>query len=816
MLEGTRVVELSNEVGGAMAGRLLATYGADVIVVEPPGGHAIRALPPRAGDQPDQSILFAYLGAGKRSLVLDLEAPASREALRSVIADAAVVIDSHAPGQLASWGLDPAALIEEYPGLVVCSLTPFGQHGPRSWWRSTALTSSAAGGQMALCGDPDKPPLMTAGHQAHYQAGLHAFAAILTALYASRESGLGDWIDLSVQEVQATTLEGSGPGALINGNESGRSAGNTLFAQWGVQPCKDGFVGIAAMPRQSFAVYDCIGHPELKDDPAFASGWSPDANAVLAYLIPEWTSQHTAAEIFAHATRFRAPFSMIPGPHELLEWPALRDSGFWRTVEHPVLGPHPLPTGPVVFGEGHRGGATRAPLLGEHTSEVLAELEHKPPVSAAHVATGKPALPFAGVRVIDVTQVWAGPYATRFLADMGAEVIKVEGPSFADPIRTMAGARAVPEINQSAYFNEYNRNKLGISLDLKQPEGMEALRRLIATADIFIENWSSGVADRIGLSYADLRRLKPGIIYISMPGFGHEGGDSARIGFGPTIEQMGGLVALQGYEGGPPHRSGISYGDPVSGTITAGAAASALLRRQRTGEGCYAMIPQRDVVCHLVGEFVVAEAVGHPLPVRTGNRDTGFAPHNLYRTADTPPRLARARPDVAPIEHTDTWLAIAVDSDAAWGGLARVIADPRLDSPQFRTAAGRHAGAAEVDAVITEWAATREVNAAASALQSAGVAASPVLTPLMLANDSHLAARGAFLPYVHPDQEPGRTAASPWRMRRRKITNARPAPRFGEHSAEVLARIGGYSEAEIAVFAEKLVTTTDLIPGVAG
>src|SRR5690606_15335155 len=138
------------------------------------------------------------------------------------------------------------------------------------------------------------------------------------------------------------------------------------------------------------------------------------------------------------------------------------------------------------------------------------------------------------------------PYATRLLGDAGAEVIKVEGPTFEDPVRTMGGTRTVPGINQSAYFNEYNRNKLGVSIDIKTPEGMEALRRMLAETDVFIENWSSGVAERIGLGYEAVKALKPDIVYVSMPGFGHTGPDARRVGFGPTIEQMGGLVALQG------------------------------------------------------------------------------------------------------------------------------------------------------------------------------------------------------------------------------------------------------------------------------
>lgn len=812
MLEGLRVVELSADVAGALAGRLLATYGAEVIVVEPPAGHPIRSLPPWPSDRrdPEESILFAALGAGKRSVALDIESPADRDRVARLIETAEVVIDSHAPGALASRGLDLRAMVEARPDLVVTQITPFGQSGPRSSWRVTALTAYAAGGQMAMCGDADQPPLKTAGHQAMMQAGLHAFSATLTALYAARATGVGDVLDISIQEVQVQTLEGSGPNALVRGTDAGRTSGNAPFAQWGIHPCKDGWIGVAAMPRQSFSVYECIGHPELKDDPDFASGWSPAANEVLKVLIPEWTSQYTAREIFEMASRYRAPFAMIPTPRELLEWQHFQEIDFWQWVEHPRLGRHPLPGGPIEFGEGDRGAHRRAPLTGEHTDEVLASLPNaseRAPVAGGAAET--PPLPLEGVRVIDVTQVWAGPYGTRLLADMGADVIKVEGPSFADPVRTMAGARDVPDINLSAYFNEYNRNKRGVSLDLKQPEGIEALKRLIATADVFIENWSSGVAERMGLGYDDLKRLKPDIIYVSMPGFGHRGPDAQRVGFGPTIEQMGGLVALQGYEGGPPHRSGISYGDPIGGTTAAGAVAIGLLHRQRTGEGLYAVTPQRDGIVNLIGEYVIAEVLGSPLPTRIGSRDAFFAPHNVYRCRDSEPRPAVAEG----ISFTDRWVTIAVDSDGAWQALKGVIGDSRLDEPAYETREGRHEHQRAIDGVIEEWTLPRDADDAAAELQAAGVSAVPVLTPFYATIDAHLLARDNFLEYDHPDAGLNRTTRPAWRLRRRPVTSVRHAPPFGADSVEVLRDIAGYSDAEIEALQAKEVTTTHLLGG---
>jgi crotonobetainyl-CoA:carnitine CoA-transferase CaiB-like acyl-CoA transferase len=818
MLQGTRVVEFSTDVAGAFTGRLLALYGADVVVVEPPEGHAVRHLPPwpTATPTPDDSVHFAYLGAGKRSAALDLATADGIARARALAEGADIVIDSGAPGRLAALGLDLAAISEAHPALVVVQISPYGQDGPRAAWRASALTAFASGGQMAACGDPDMPPLKTGGRQAFMFAGLHGFAASLTALCAARTTGLGDRLDISIQELHVAGIEGQMANALARGGDSARLTGNNMYAQWGIQPCADGYIGVAAMPRQSGSVYEAIGHPELKDDPAFASGWSPTANELLSVLIPAWTMERTAEEIFRIGSEVRAPFSRILTPRELYEWPHLAEIGFWKHVDHPRLGRHPLPSGPIQFDGvapgSYRGENRRAPLLGEHTDEVLREGPRAASTADASTSAPRaeaPALPFAGLRVVDVSQVWAGPYATRLLADMGAEVIKVEGPTYPDPIRTMSGARTVPEINQIPYFNEYARNKLGVSLDLKQPEGVEALRRLIETADVFIENWSSGVAERQGLGYEDLKRLNPRIIYVSMPGFGHVGSDAPRIGFGPTIEQMGGLAALQGYEGRAPHRSAISYGDPIAGTTAAAGVALALLRRARTGEPAYVMVAQRDGIAGLISEYVIGEVLGCPLPMRIGDRDPHFAPSNAYPAADGEPRPIM---DINgnPIGSVqDRWLTLTIDSDEAWQAFREIVGDARLDAPAYATRPGRMAAHDAIDAVIAEWSGARDPEESAALLQAAGIAAAPILSPLMLAADAHLQARGALIWYDHPEAGRVRTTRPTWRMARRPITSVRAAPRFGADTDDVLRGLG-YADGDVRAMAEKRVTSTAL------
>ncbi len=322
--------------------------------------------------------------------------------------------------------------------------------------------------------------------------------------------------------------------------------------------------------------------------------------------------------------------------------------------------------------------AARAPLLGEHTADVLGALQLEPADTDAAQPQPRPLLD--GIRVLDLTQVWAGPYATRFLADMGADVIHIEGPQFPDAVRAASRDATSRGYNKSAYFNEYNRNKRGMALDLRQPQGLDAFKRMVSHADVVVENWSAGVAEDLGIGYDALRAINPRIIMVQMPAFSLDEPESTRVGFGPSIEQMGGLVALQGYEGGPPHKSGISYGDPVGGTVAAGAIALALLRRERSGAGLRVVLSQRDNVIGLIGEFIVAESVGCPLPVRQSNRDADFVPHNVYRAADDTGRAQLSVAGVPVIEYADTWVAIAVDSESAWEALCKVIDDERLSA----------------------------------------------------------------------------------------------------------------------------------------
>jgi crotonobetainyl-CoA:carnitine CoA-transferase CaiB-like acyl-CoA transferase len=560
------------------------------------------------------------------------------------------------------------------------------------------------------------------------------------------------------------------------------------------------------MARQTPAVYRCIGRPELADEPAFVNLLTnPEMNEVVATLIGDWAAQRTAAEVFEIAAQQRAPFSLVATPEDLLANSQLAHQGFWQTLEHPMLGTHQMP-GMASALDGELPLLKRSPLLGEHTAEVLAELDTAPP-RAPEVSAPRPFL--HGVRVLDLTQVWAGPYGARFLADMGADVIHIEGPDFADAVRGVGRNQEERGFDQSSYFNEYNRNKRGMALALDRPEGHEAFMRLVAKSDVVIENWSVGVAARLGVDWAALVAANPQVVFVQMPAFGQTGPEAARVGFGPGIEQMGGLVSLQGYEGVSPHKSGISYGDPNAGILAAGAVALGLLKRNRTQRGCHVVVRQRDNLIGMVGEYMVAASVGAEMPRMIGNRDPQMAPHGVYRCLDDEGRYSADLLGNKVGDLTDTWIAIAVDGDGSWQALKSVIVDARLDRPEYDSLEGRLAARTEIDGVLSEWAARREANATAAKLQAAGVSATPVLSPLMVVRDHHLNARQFFTNYDHPIAGRQKTPRPVWRLAQRPFERLGPAPCFGEHNREVLLEVAGYSEAESdALEAAGVITNT--------
>ena len=393
-------------------------------------------------------------------------------------------------------------------------------------------------------------------------------------------------------------------------------------------------------------------------------------------------------------------------------------------------------------------------------------------------------LPFNDIRVLDLTMAWAGPYATRLLADMGAEVIKIEAVNNWDLLRTFTGQP--PDVervwDKSPYFNHTNRNKYGCSLDLSQPDGRDLFLRLVEVSDVVIENFRAEVMDNLRLTYDLLAARNDQLIMLSMPGHGKTGPERDFIAYGTNVEQLSGLCHLTGYIGGPPQKTGISYGDPMAGIAAAGAIALALWDRRRTGRGQYIELAQRENLINVIGEFVVAFSMNQRESLRRGNRHSSMAPHGCY-----------------PCDGDDQWITIACETDAQFAALCLVIAQPHLTRDQrFADVVSRYRNQDPLDAIIAVWSRGRTKEETTASLQAAGVPAMPVLSVPEVFADEHLRARGFFESVSHPVAGISEIEAPHWRMSETPAHIRLPAPSFAEHNNYVFRDLMGLSDEEIA------------------
>lgn len=372
-LEGLRVLEIGTFVSAPYCGKLFAGYGAEVIKVEPPGGDLSRAHGPFKDGvpNPETSALFLYLNTGKKSVVLDIGAPEGRRQFLELVKTADVVIENFRPADMRRLGLTYETLSAANPRLVVISITAFGQDGPYADYESNNLVAFAMGGQMFMTGTQDGGPLKNGGYQADYQGGLNAFSAGMLAVLAAERDGLGQHVDVSVQQCMAPILEATIPYYTYMGRWAGLRRGNHMASFIGIYPCADGHLGIHIMARNWKPFTDAIGRQDLFDDPRFVTQAArAQNNDDLMAEFYAWAAGETKHDIYRRAGAGRAPIAFVHTMDDLLTSPQLESRGFIQRIDHPVAGEAAYPGPPWWIGPdgwSHQ----RAPLLGEHTGEIL-------------------------------------------------------------------------------------------------------------------------------------------------------------------------------------------------------------------------------------------------------------------------------------------------------------------------------------------------------------------------------------------------------------------------------------------------------------
>ena len=373
-LSGVKVLEISEGISGPYCGKMLASFGAEVIKIEPPRGDVSRAVGPFPGDVPhaEKSALFLYLNTGKKSMILDLHNREGRKAFRKLARTADVVVENYPPGGMDSLGLGYAALARLNRRLILTSITPFGQTGPYRSYKSAPIVEYSLSGHQYINGEPNRQPLQGAGPQPEYEGGLHGFLATMIALYWREDSGRGQWLDISIQECMAGfhqfTITRYTYGGLIKPRNGNRYESDHPIS---IYPCKDGYVAVSASARpQQEQLYTLIGRPELIQDPRFATPQDRIDNADLfdAMLVP-WLAERTKDELFHTLSEWRIPCAPVADPRDLLNDPHFKARAFWSEIKHPEAGMLTYPGAPFRMSE-TTWQVGRAPLLGEHNEEV--------------------------------------------------------------------------------------------------------------------------------------------------------------------------------------------------------------------------------------------------------------------------------------------------------------------------------------------------------------------------------------------------------------------------------------------------------------
>ncbi|MGI8549173.1 MAG: CaiB/BaiF CoA transferase family protein [Dehalococcoidia bacterium] len=810
-LQGVTVLDIAEGLAGPFAARLLADLGADVIKIEPPGGDASRRLgpfPSSSLNDSECSGLFLYANMSKRGIVLDLGDEHDRDSFRGLVKAADILIESFPPGHLDQLGLGYPELHGLNPGLIAVSVTPFGQTGPYRLWQSEEIVEWAMGGYMYFGGDPAKAPLMIPGYQAQFHAAQEAAVATLAALHYRERGGSGQQIDLSIVEAVLSAHSWTSA-AWSHGGQVLQRSGSDLMR------CKDGWVHFM---RRRFEpdLFLLIEHPELQDEPRFADPllWM-DPSSEIWQLVAAWCRDQEAQAIYHAAQALRIPVTPVNTMHDLLNSPQLQERSWLLEVEHPRAGRLTYPGFPYKLSATPARVYRAAPLLGQDIDQVLREtgVVGSPSVSTegrrhseadtAPAPTGEEEvtpLALAGVKVLEITANWAGPLAGRHLADLGAEVIKIEhaqrpatrGAWFAgnDPAKYF--------YNRAGYFNKLNRNKYDVCLDLSHPDGKALFLRLVERADIVIENNSARVMPNLGLGYDVLSAVNSRLIMISMSGFGATGPERDYVAYGANVEASSGLASTTGYGDGRPYRAGSFYADPITGTYGAVAALTALRAREQDGQGQFIDMALNECGVTFFGMALLEYQMTGVMPPQRGNRHPIFAPQGCYQTIGN-----------------DAWLVISIRDDGEWRALCRVIGrsdwagEAELDGLE-----GRRRRHDELDRGLSDWTRGYDHREAARLLQSAGIAAAPVLANWELLSDPHFYARHFYIPIEQAETGVFPYPGMPWKLSRTPGRVRMAAPLFAEHNDYVFQQILGLTPAQVAELEAAGVTARSPAPGV--
>ncbi len=799
MLSDFRVVEIGSSAATGYCARLFADFGADVQKVEPPVGDPLRRSAPLTGK--GQSAWFAFLNFNKSSVVIDSADPDAIARLSALIEDCDILIDGRDVDPADCPSIDIAAIRQRRPGLIYLEASWFGREGPYAGFAATDSTIRALAGLIKLVGSVEGPPLHAPDFQTGVLAGLWGFIAATSSAVARMQRGTGRSWSLSIFESSLALNEEFMLEEFARRDVTRRLGINRFWPNFpaGIYEAKEGWIGITTItPAQWRAFCDMLGIFELRDDPALALGHDRlhHMEQIEQHFLPRLKTR-TAQEWFAEGLKRKIPIVPVPAISDLLQ----DKEKMVRGAIVPVLvgDEKGLTAGSMqrlTSTPPRRGGRVPAPGEQQGFAQSRRKLTGTALAASGWIGVDEP--PLQGIRVIDFTMGWAGPLCTRTLADLGADVIKIEAIQYPDWWRGVDRRPAYVDgqmYEKTLRFCIMNRNKRGVTLDLTRPQGIALAKRLLAGADLVVDNYSVDVLPKLGLGYDVLRTLNPRLVMMSMSAFGTNSIYRDCRAYGSTLEQGSGLPSVIGNANGPPVMSHVAFGDAVGGLNGCAAVLVALIHARTTGRGQFIDLAQIECMMPFAAPWLTVHSIGGKPPKRYGNRHPQFVPHGCFRC-----------------EGEDNWIVVAATDEDMWQRLALLIGRPDWATDTLLKSAEARRGIEDViERGIEAWTITHDADEAMSQLQTAKVAAGVARLPIDLRKDRHLRSR-AYLQEIerafigkHPQPSmPIRESPDPCAIRT-------AAPTLGQHNREILSGFLNLSDAEIAQLASEGIIGTAML-----
>lgn len=747
-LNGIRVLELSHGWAAPLCGKLLVDLGADVVKLAPGGDDVVDGL----GDE--ASYARHMIDAGKRVLPL---AEQSDMEIAALVARADVVMGDR---QI----LDRLHVSEQVDAAtVVCAISPFGSTGPLSEHVASDFTLQAASAIMATTGERGGGPIRAGTELGASVAAMYGCIGVISALIERLRSSQGQFVEVSTYDCLVSTLTqfasrvlaGVPPLARL-GNQGANSAPWNLFESGDEQ-----YVFIIAGSDPTFdRLAKLMGREDLLVDPRFDTHIHRRENREeITTIVQAWCAEHTADDIVSGLRDAGVPVSLVATPAQVLEDAHFRSRGLLGSVE--VEGQSwPVPGTPIAIGRHWGAGAAATPL------DVQSWLDG--PAAVAREGGEQPRqLPLAGMTVLDVGTITAGPFCARLLGNLGADVIKVEPPG------GELGRHSPPLVEgESVYFHITNNGKRSVCLDLGTPEGQAHLKRLAGTADVLVENLAPGALTKRGLGGRDLTAVNPRLVYTSVSGFGHEGANGGQRAYDTVVQAAGGMMGITGEAGGKPLKTGISSADVLGAIGGTAATLAALYGRDRAvadGKGGWLDVAMYDVVAWATQMWWPSVFGGRAEVERAGNRHRLFAPYGAFDTADG-------------------LVALSCETAGQWRALVGVLQQGGIPVPDGWAEldrAGRLSRRDEIDDLLMKHCAGASRAALVAACQQAGVPAEPVLECAEVIEAPHTQARDLLATVERPGHPAIRVTNFPLKLSATPAGVRAPAPMVDEQGPEI-------------------------------